>query len=1310
MKKVKKSNNSWDVLGMFSGAWSRILSFRSRIALVSLSLFALLLMGGFECEAWAATVTFDGTGNWSTTEKYAPDSFKIAASHVTFSLTKDMKQYNKYEGVFSRKFKSHEYFFLDKNKSSVLRWWPEEGYTIRVSAIYFKAKKGKGYVYTSRMAQGDRQTFDQQASNWVETTFAVNGTNSSLFGTTPVALGNTEYFNIDATTAEVDIEKITLTYTIAPKTYTITLDGEGGTGHSANVTLTFDSNSHTAISNPSKDGCTFQGWYSGDNGTGSLIIDANGNLQANTVYTGAGGVWKKDSTGISLHAKWSGVPYSVRFNGTGSTAGSMSNQAFEYGTAQNLKANGFSKTCTVTYNANGGSCGITSTIANYGFAGWATSADGEVVYANGAEVENLTSTSGAVIDLYAKWAAIADAIVLPTPTKDGFVFLGWYNSSNVLVGDVGGPYVPSGNETLEARWIQALTSTVNKSTLLDKFDDGAKSISWSTEHVTFTLAGDGLKKETWLGTTYFYLYANNDKAWQYNLTWTIDSKDAAGNSAYTINVKKVTFDIERASGLNTYMTIEGRRSGNIYSSGNIPSGGISSGTLNKGENETVTTLVETGDIFYSNIVLNNVTVIYTLEPIIKVAPEQSVEVTICDEGKQLLDLNTCAFPADQSGHIALNYSLIGDNAAHAHKTADNKFYADVVGTYRVRASVDAVADCHSGNTVEFTINVTPATLSLSATADDITYTQALSAVTPTGTAIAGGCPVEGTWAWKYPSTVPPVGDNQSFPVVFTPSTNADYYTNFETTATINVLRRTFIFDGSGISIKEHWINDDNWENNETPTAEDNAIIRHNAEITEEVSVYSVTIDDGYSLTIAPTGGLTVGAGGISGATKDNFFIRADKDAMSARKGQTGYLRVSPEFTGAMPTATVELFTVGYYDMSAENHNELGKWQFIGYPVEDDAVAKAVFSKSWLYNWNATSQEWENNRKTYVLQPFEGYATSQYRDENGLLVTFTGELVAPATKELALTYNAGDEFTHNVRANSFVAPIDITKFEDEDFVNAERTVYIFNTGSQHDVEALASLKGGSVDAPGQYIAIPVGTARAMRAAFSTPTVIAPMQGFCVHATSAGASVTLDYDKIIWRGDYAENSNSPLRVGARNKANEDVQSLRVSVYSENGADNLYLLESEQYDNAYENGYDARKKNEGELNVFAVEGDDLLSVDATNSILGTRVGVRTGVETAYTFAFSHLNSEKELALLDNETNEKIDINEGTEYTFFAEPNSVIAGRFQIVERADAPAIATDVKNVENEVKAHKFIKDNQLYILKNGVLYTATGAVVR
>jgi hypothetical protein len=169
------------------------------------------------------------------------------------------------------------------------------------------------------------------------------------------------------------------------------------------------------------------------------------------------------------------------------------------------------------------------------------------------------------------------------------------------------------------------------------------------------------------------------------------------------------------------------------------------------------------------------------------------------------------------------------------------------------------------------------------------------------------------------------------------------------------------------------------------------------------------------------------------------------------------------------------------------------------------------------------------------------------------------------------------------------------------------------------------------------------------------------------------------------------------------------LRASVYSENGADNLYLLESDQYANAYENGYDARKKREGELNIFAIEGEDSLAVNATNSIIGTRVGVRTGNETSYTLVFSHLNSEN-YALYDSETEQTIDINEGTEYTFYAAPNSVITDRFDIVARADAPAITTGVDNVETGAKVHKFIKDNQLFILKNGSLYNATGAIVR
>jgi len=76
--------------------------------------------------------------------------------------------------------------------------------------------------------------------------------------------------------------------------------------------------------------------------------------------------------------------YTVVFNGNGNTGGSMSNQTFTVGVAQNLRSNGFSKT-------------------GHYFAGWATSSGGGVVYNDGQSVKDLSTTNGATVNLYAKW-------------------------------------------------------------------------------------------------------------------------------------------------------------------------------------------------------------------------------------------------------------------------------------------------------------------------------------------------------------------------------------------------------------------------------------------------------------------------------------------------------------------------------------------------------------------------------------------------------------------------------------------------------------------------------------------------------------------------------------------------------------------------------------------------------------------------------------------------------------------------------------------------------------------------------------------
>jgi uncharacterized repeat protein (TIGR02543 family) len=91
------------------------------------------------------------------------------------------------------------------------------------------------------------------------------------------------------------------------KTYGITLDRNGASSGSTSVTMTYNSSSHTAITAPTRDGYTFDGWYdseSNNNGTGNQIMNASGVLQANAgTYTGAGGIWILDDE-VTLYAKW----------------------------------------------------------------------------------------------------------------------------------------------------------------------------------------------------------------------------------------------------------------------------------------------------------------------------------------------------------------------------------------------------------------------------------------------------------------------------------------------------------------------------------------------------------------------------------------------------------------------------------------------------------------------------------------------------------------------------------------------------------------------------------------------------------------------------------------------------------------------------------------------------------------------------------------------------------------------------------------------------------------------------------------------
>ena len=171
-------------------------------------------------------------------------------------------------------------------------------------------------------------------------------------------------------------------------TISLVLDANGGeTNGSASVKYDGTELEAGMVGVTGLTGKTLLGYYAAADGD-TKVLNANGSFASSAVtdYITAN-KWSRDESPTTLYAHWRQNTYTVVFNkndGGGGATGSMSNQVFTYGTAQNLTLNNFSWSA-------------------HNFEGWATTPGGSVTYGNGAEVNNLTTTDGATVNLYAVW-------------------------------------------------------------------------------------------------------------------------------------------------------------------------------------------------------------------------------------------------------------------------------------------------------------------------------------------------------------------------------------------------------------------------------------------------------------------------------------------------------------------------------------------------------------------------------------------------------------------------------------------------------------------------------------------------------------------------------------------------------------------------------------------------------------------------------------------------------------------------------------------------------------------------------------------
>ena len=580
---------------------------------------------------------------------------------------------------------------------------------------------------------------------------------------------------------------------------------------------------------------------------------------------------------------------------------------------------------------------------------------------------------------------------------------------------------------------------------------------------------------------------------------------------------------------------------------------------------------------------------------------------------------------------------------------------------------------------EITISIVQPTVSAWPTVEPIVYAQAFTLTTDM--LIGGDAEVEGHFDWNTERNQTLVPGTYDLAVRFIP-TNTNYYTSVDGTVSVTIVEfdsnSTPIFVGGGVD--NSWTTSTNWNLNRVPNAEDSVIINAPVEITDgAVEVLGITINAGGAIHITPTGGLTVGEGGIVGATEDNFTIDNNTQGV-------GFLRINPDAKSIPTNVTI------YYTTRGKSGNPRDEvWQYIGAPGANMSMTNEGVL---IYHWSEQNG-WV--KATTAMAPFVGYAISRTTTGNDTYTITTTPVLDKHTVELTRTPSGMDG--SNLFVNSYLAPIDLAKFELGDIVgNVEQTFYLFNSGSwndwQNDGGGDESIVNGS--SPGQYFAITPGSAALLDASMDQ-TTIPPMQGVYVVANES-ATIHLDYNKHVFTSTSAD-MNRPMR--APQQQDQNFMRVRIQVNSDNsGADRMYVIQHENATKGYDNGYDAKNiLADGQANIYTHEQDGQMEISVTNQLDSTYIGFAAGDDAVYTLTFTSLVGE-EMYLYDIEQDILIPLAEQEQYTFYAQPNSVNNQRFILLLNPDdagnisgGDGVATDIENLS--ASSHIWFSGKTLHV---------------
>lgn len=367
------------------------------------------------------------------------------------------------------------------------------------------------------------------------------------------------------------------------------------------------------------------------------------------------------------------------------------------------------------------------------------------------------------------------------------------------------------------------------------------------------------------------------------------------------------------------------------------------------------------------------------------------------------------------------------------------------------------------------------------------------------------------------------------------------------------------------------------------------------------------------------------------------------------------------------------------------------WQYIGTPHTDVTNARSNYYGSWLYQYSGSG--WDVIPNGGPLVPFHGYCITN--ETAPIVYDMEGTLVATTTQDIAIP--AG----YTVIANSWTAPIDISTFTDDDMENiSDKTIYFFNTGT--DVDG----NHGTGTEPGTYVAVPKNSA-----SYIGTWQIPSMQGFYISTTTAG-TLHLDYDRHVRPTGGRTIVGNPMYAPRRAKAAEEEPAvLKIFARGSRYQDKLVVLEREDFTRGYDSGWDGEAWGGGTLSpmVYVTGEGREDAVSAIPEFEGTVVAFKAGEDSEYRFEFIYSEDAEQLYLFDTENNTYTQIMTGNAY-YFTTSDKAPHSRFILTRKAPQITTGTELTSDGESAKARKLLIEDKMYILLNGMLYDATGKVVK